>query len=54
MNMTVTYALKPVEEGTELTYAMGHEMSYLERFGKGHLEKSIEKSLNNLKSILEK
>jgi len=53
MTMTVTYTLKPVEEGTELTYAMDYEMS-LERFGKGYLEKGIEKSLNNLGSILEK
>ena len=54
VTMTVTYTLKPVEEGTKLTYAMGYEMGLLERFGKGYLEKSIEKSLNNLKSILEK
>jgi len=54
VTMTVTYTLKPVEEGTKLTYSMGYEMGLLERFGKGYLEKSIEKSLNNLKSILEK
>lgn len=54
MTVTVTYALNPVEKGTKLTYAMDYEMGYLERFGKGYLEKSIEKSLNNLKSILEK
>jgi uncharacterized protein YndB with AHSA1/START domain len=53
VTMTVTYTLKPIEEGTRLTCAMDYEMS-LERFGKGYLEKSIEKSLNNLKSILEK
>jgi len=53
VTMTATYNLKPVEEGTKLTYAMGYEMS-LERFGKGYLEKNIEKSLEKLKSILEK
>ena len=53
VTMTVTYTLKPVEEGTKLTYAMGYEM-FGGTLGKGYLEKGIEKSLNNLKSILEK
>ncbi len=53
VTMAVTYTLKPVEEGTKLTYAMDYEM-FGGRLGKGYLEKSIEKSLNNLKSILEK
>ena len=59
VTMTVTYTLKPVEEGTILTYAMDHELllrfgGQLQPLGKGYLEKGIEKSLNNLKSILEK
>jgi uncharacterized protein YndB with AHSA1/START domain len=54
VTMTVTYTLKPVDEVTTLTYAMDYNLGTLERFGKGYLEKGIEKSLNNLKSILEK
>ncbi len=53
VTMTVTYTLKPVKEGTKLTYAMGYEM-FGGRFGKGYLEKQVEKSLEKLKSILEK
>jgi len=53
MTMTVTYTLKPVEEGTKLTYAMDYEISTID-LAKGTLAKSIGKSLNNLKSILEK
>jgi len=59
VTMTITYTLKPVEEGTKLTYAMDHELllrfgGQLQPLGKGYLEKGVEKSLNNLKSILEK
>ena len=54
VTMTVTYTLKPIDEGTKLTYGMDYDFGALERFGKGYLENSIEKSLNNLKSILEK
>jgi len=53
MTMTVTYTLKPVEEGTKLTYAMDYEISTID-LAKGTLAKSIEKSLGKLKSIVEK
>jgi len=59
--MTLTHTLKPVEEGTKLTYAMDYEMpggilgKGLDKlFGEKHAEKGIEKSLSSLKSILEK
>jgi len=59
--MTLTYTLRPVEQETKLTYAMDYEMpggvlgKGLDKlFGAKHAEKGIEKSLDNLKSILEK
>jgi len=60
VTMTVTFLLESVEEGTKLTYVM--DWRGLGIFGKisdklggeKHAEKGIEKSLNNLKSILEK
>jgi len=61
VTMTLTYILKPVEEGTKVTYAMDYEMpggilgKTLDKlFGEKHAEKGVERSLNNLKSILEK
>jgi len=53
VTMTLTFLLESVEEGTKLTYAMGYEM-FGGILGKKHAEKGVEKSLNNLKSILEK
>jgi len=56
----ITYILKPVEEGTKLTYAMDYEMpwgilgKFLGKLGHGSGEKKVEKELKNLKSILEK
>ena len=58
--MTVLYILKPVENGTKLTYAMDYEMPWgilgkiLDRLGHRLGEKIVEKELRNLKSILEK
>jgi carbon monoxide dehydrogenase subunit G len=60
-NSTLTIVLEPVEEGTKLTYAVSYEMPwgifgkfieklFAKRIGEGQLEKSLEK----LKSILEK
>ena len=60
-NSTITYVLQPVEDGTELTHLVGYEMpwgifgkflekAFAKRMGEGQLEKSLEK----LKSILEK
>jgi len=61
VTMDLTYILKPVENGTELTYAMEYEMpggiigKTLGRLlGDKHAEKGVETSVNNLKSILEK
>jgi carbon monoxide dehydrogenase subunit G len=58
--MTVTYILGPVEDGTKLTYAMDYEMPWgilgkgLDKLGHGSGEKTVEKELKKLKSILEK
>ena len=58
--MTVTYVLEPVEEGIRLTSALDYEMPWgilgkiLGRLLRGQGEKSFERSLENLKSILEK
>ncbi len=60
-NSAITLVLEPVEGGTELTYAVSYEMPwgifgkfiekmFARRMGEGQLEKSLEK----LKSILEK
>jgi len=61
VTMTLTYVLKPVEEGTRLTYAMEYEMPggilgrTLDRLlGEKHAEKGVERSVDNLKTILEK
>ena len=58
---TTTLSLEPVEEGTKLTYAVSYEMpwgifgKFLEKvFAKRIGEKQLEKSLEKLKSILEK
>jgi len=56
----VTYILKPVEEGTKLTYTIDYEMpwgilgKFLDKLGHRSGEKKVEKELKNLKSILEK
>ena len=58
---TITIVLEPVEEETKVTYATDYEMpwgafgkflekAFVKRIGEGQLEKSLEK----LKSILEK
>jgi hypothetical protein len=58
VTMTLTYSLKPVEGGTEVTYACacggwGILCSIVEGLlGENHL--GVETSLNNLKGILEK
>jgi len=60
-NSSITLVLEPVEDGTKLTYAVSYEMPwgifgkfieklFAKRMGEGQLEKSLEK----LKSILEK
>jgi uncharacterized protein YndB with AHSA1/START domain len=60
-NSTITYILEPVEAGIKLTHLVGYEMpwgifgkflekAFAKRMGEGQLEKSLEK----LKSILEK
>jgi len=58
---TITYVLEPVEDGTKLTYAVSYEMpwgffgKFLEKvFAKRIGERQLEKSLEKLKSILEK
>jgi len=59
-NSTITLVLEPVEEGTKLTYAVSYEMpwgifgKFLEKLFKGIGERQLEKSLEKLKSILEK
>ena len=61
VTMNVTFILEPDEEATRLTYAIDYEMpwgifgkflekAFAKRMGEGQLEKSLEK----LKSILEK
>jgi carbon monoxide dehydrogenase subunit G len=58
VTMTLTYILKPVEEGTEVTYACACGGWWIlcqiveGLLGENHL--GVETSLNNLKSILEK
>jgi len=55
-----TYILEPVEEGTKFTYVYEYEMpwgifgKFIESLLKGIVERHFEKSLENLKSILEK
>jgi hypothetical protein len=59
-NTVITYILEPLEEGTRFAYVMTYELplgilgKFLGRFGKGMLGKEAEKSLEKLKSILEK
>ena len=59
-NTIVTHILEPLKERTKFGYVITYEMpggilgKFLGRLGKGMLEKEAEKSLENLKSILEK
>jgi len=59
-NTVVTYALKSVDEGTQFAYVMTFKLpwgifgTFIDKLGKGMLEKEAEKSLEKLKSILEK
>jgi len=60
-SVLVTYILEPVEDGTKFTYVVEYEMPWsilgkiLEKlFFRRQLEKVWERSLENLKSILEK
>jgi len=60
MQPFLTYILEPVEEGTKLTYRMDYEMpwgifgKFLDKLTHRMSEKEIERSLEQLKSILEK
>ncbi len=60
VTMTITYILEPAEEGTKLTYAMDYEVPWgilgkgLDKLGHRSGEKTVEKELEKLKSILEK
>ncbi len=60
VTMSLTYALEPVGEGTKLTYVMEYNNPWFfgktmdRMFGTKHAEKGVERSLNNLKRILEK
>ena len=57
---TITYILKPVEEGTKLTCMGDYEMPWgilgkaLGKLGQRAAEKQVERALEKLKSILEK
>jgi uncharacterized protein YndB with AHSA1/START domain len=59
-NTVVTYVLESVDEGTKFAYVMTFKLpwgilgTFLGKLGKGMLEKEGEKSLEKLKSILEK
>jgi uncharacterized protein YndB with AHSA1/START domain len=59
-NTVVTYILEPVKGGTKFAYVMTYELpwgilgKFLGKLAKGTLEKEAERSLKNLKSILEK
>ena len=59
-NTVVTYVLESVDEATKFAYVMTFKLpwgilgTFLNRLGKGMLEKEGEKSLEKLKSILEK
>jgi len=59
-NTVVTYVLEPLEKETEFMYVMTYELPWgilgkgLGKLAKGTLEKEGEKSLEKLKSILEK
>ena len=60
VTMIITYILEPAEEGTKLTYAMDYEMPWgilgkgLDKLGHSSGEKTVEKELEQLKSILDK
>ena len=59
-NTVITYALEPVDEGTKFVYVMTYELpwgiigKFFGKLVKGTLEKEAEKSLEKLKSVLEK
>jgi hypothetical protein len=59
-NTVVTYVLESVDKGTKFAFVMTFKLPWgilgkgLDRLGKGMLEKEAEKSLDKLKSILEK
>jgi hypothetical protein len=59
-NTVVTYGLESVDGGTKFDYVMTFKLpwgifgTFLDKLGKGMLEKEAEKSLEKLKSILEK
>jgi len=59
-NTVVTYVLESVDDGTKFAYVMTFKLPWgvfgtlLDKLGKGMLEKEAEKSLEKLKSILEK
>jgi uncharacterized membrane protein len=61
MNVILTYILEPVEQGTKFTYAIDYELpwgifgKFLNKlFGQKMVKKELERSLENLKTILEK
>jgi uncharacterized protein YndB with AHSA1/START domain len=59
-NTVVTYVLEPFEKGTKFAFVMTFKLpwgifgTFLDKLGKGFLEREAEKSLEKLKSILEK
>ena len=59
-NTVVTYVLESADEGTKFDYVMTFKLpwgifgTFLDKLGKGMLEKEAGKSLEKLKSILEK
>ena len=59
MNAIITYILELVEAGTKFTYIIDYELPlgilgrYLARSLKGSGEREVERSLANLKNILE-
>jgi len=59
-NTVVTYVLKSMDEGTQFAYVMTYQLpwgslgKFIGKIGQGMLEKEAEKSLEKLKSILEK
>ena len=60
LNAIIKYLLEPVEGGTKFTYRVDYEIPMgilgraLSRMFKGSGERDLEKSLENLKSIVEK
>jgi len=59
-NTVVTYVLQSVDEETKFAHVMTFKLpwgilgTFIDKLGKGMLEKEAEKSLEKLKSILEK